>query len=104
MMHPRPHVEAERRQREPARPLLEDVFVARPMALREDGAAAQDRAEVEHVVLDPVRGRSAVSSMSRLLMPRESSWFSQAPNTRAPRSSRRCSCGTMSFGSSGRVP
>ena len=35
---------------------------------------------------------------------RESSWLSQAANARRPRSSRRCSCGKMSFGSSGRVP
>ena len=31
-------------------------------------------------------------------------WFVHAPKTRSARSSRRCSCGTTSFGSSGRVP
>ncbi len=51
--HPRPDVDAERRQRQPSGALLEDVFVAGPMALGVDGAAAEDRAEVEHVVLDP---------------------------------------------------
>ena len=40
-------------ERQPAGPLLEDVLVARTMALRVDGAAAEDRPEVEHVVLDP---------------------------------------------------
>ena len=31
-------------------------------------------------------------------------WFNQAEKTCRPRKSRRCSCGTMSFGSSLRVP
>ena len=52
--------------------LLEHVFVSRTVALGIDGAAAENGPEVEHVVLDPARP-SVVSSMSRLLMPRESS-------------------------------
>ena len=52
MQHPRPHVQAERGERQPPGRVLEDVFVAGAVALREHGPAAQNRAEVEHVVLD----------------------------------------------------
>ena len=34
----------------------------------------------------------------------ESTWFTHAANVPYARSSRRCSCGTTSFGSSERVP
>jgi hypothetical protein len=44
------------------------------------------------------------TSMSSEFTLRESSWLSQAAKTERPRSSRRCSCEKMSFGSSGRVP
>src|SRR4029453_12475527 len=51
--HPWPDVGTKSRQRQPPRPLLEDVFVARTMTLGVHGPAAEDGAEVEHVVLDP---------------------------------------------------
>ena len=51
-VHPRPCVQSQRCEREPSRLLLEDVLVANARRLAGERAAAERRAEVEHVVLD----------------------------------------------------
>ena len=57
----------------------------------------------ENIVKRAVSGLNKSNALSSVLIDRESLWFSQAQKTNRPRSSRRCSCGTMSLGSSARV-
>ena len=100
---PRAQCEAERQEATTRGVALVEILPALVPVVRAVGAHPEGRADVLQVVLhhgpavfrhERIEGVAGFQSV-RLV---------QAPNTRSARSSRRCSCGTMSLGSSGRVP